>query len=110
MKKKHQGKALVPGRKPGGGGGGGALILDRNLVPRIEQYAQNHPVNDVDEVAEYLRTSYKEYQRRQLGVFRTMVTRAMGAIQRKGGDVSTPHQQVRRPLSRPTVTRQVVSI
>lgn len=98
----------MPGRKPGGGGGGGALILDRNLVPRIEQYAQNHPVNDVDEVAEYLRTSYKEYQRRQLGVFRTMVTRALGAIQRRGGDVSTAHQQVGCAFSRPAVPKDVI--
>ena len=63
----------------------GGLVLDRMLVPRIEQYALNNAYTDADEVAEYLRRAYKEYQRRQLGPFRTMVARAIAVVQRKGG-------------------------
>ena len=36
-----------------GGGGGG--ILDKMLVPRLANYAMNHELSDLDEVAEDLR-------------------------------------------------------
>ncbi|PNH09873.1 hypothetical protein TSOC_003480, partial [Tetrabaena socialis] len=63
-------------------------LLDRQMVPRIERYAlenENNDYTDVEEVAAYLRQKYQEYQRRQQAPFRKMVTRAIDAIQRKGG-------------------------
>jgi hypothetical protein len=57
--------------------------LDRNLVPRIEQYALNKDVNDVDALVDHLRRSYKEYQRRQIGALRQMVVKAVQIVQRK---------------------------
>eukprot|EP00959_Pyramimonas_sp_CCMP1952_P271678 5680063-Pyramimonas_sp.AAC.1 len=38
---------------PSGGGGGG--IVDRLLMPRLEQYALNNDYNDIDETVEYMR-------------------------------------------------------
>ncbi|GBF93534.1 ribosome biogenesis ATPase [Raphidocelis subcapitata] len=58
--------------------------LDRNLVPRLEQYALNGDLNDVEAVVDHLRRSYKEYQRRQIGALRQMVLRAIQIVQRKG--------------------------
>ncbi|KAG2428143.1 hypothetical protein HXX76_011823 [Chlamydomonas incerta] len=86
MKKKH---GIM--KRPGGSGGGGGL-LDRLLVPRIEQYAVNNNYTEIDEVVEHLRKTYKEYQRRQLGPFRTMVTRAVGILQHKGEQTGTELQ------------------
>jgi tRNA A37 N6-isopentenylltransferase MiaA len=63
--------------KPGGG------VLDRSLVPRIEDYLDGDMSMDVDEVIEHLRQTYREYQRRQSGPFRQMVARAVDVIQRK---------------------------
>lgn len=57
--------------------------LDRNLVPRIEQYAMNRDISDIDAVVDHLRRSYKEYQRRQIGALRQMVSRAVLIVQRK---------------------------
>jgi hypothetical protein len=57
--------------------------LDRNLVPRIENYALNRDLNDVDAVVDHLRRSYKEYQRRQIGALRQMVVRAVQVVQKK---------------------------
>jgi hypothetical protein len=57
--------------------------LDRNLVPRVEQYALNRDVSDLDAVVDYLRRSYKEYQRRQVGALRQMVLKAVQIVQRK---------------------------
>lgn len=74
-------------RSPGGLGGSG--VLDRNLVPRIEAFAHNNDYNDVDEVADYLRRNYKEYQRKQTGPFRQMVYKAIQILQARGG-VSKP--------------------
>lgn len=82
MKKKHTlGKRI--GKRPLAPGITGRQILDRLLLPRIEQYAVNNNYTDVDEVIDYLRRTYKEYQRRQLPPFRTMVTRAINTLQRK---------------------------
>jgi len=67
-----------------GGSGLSVAQLDRNLVPRLEQYAMNRDVNDVDAVVDHLRRSYKEYQRRQIGALRQMVVRAVQIVQRKG--------------------------
>lgn len=72
------------GRKQGAGSGGGGLF-DRNLVPRIENYALNHEL-DIDDVVDHLRVSYKEYQRQKVQVLRQMVSRAAAVLQRKGVD------------------------
>lgn len=74
---------------PGSGGG----LMDRLLMPRIENYALNHDYTDVDDVVDYLRTSYREYQRKQMGPFRAMVVKAVGIIQRRGG-VDKPEIQL----------------
>lgn len=75
-------KAAHKGRSPGGGGSG---VLDRNLIPRIENYASNNDYTDVDEVAEYLRRAYKEYARKPSGPFRQMISKAVQIIQARGG-------------------------
>ncbi|GIL77999.1 hypothetical protein Vretifemale_7455, partial [Volvox reticuliferus] len=87
--KKKQGICKRPLSK----GPGAGLLLDRLLIPRIEQYGLNNNYSDVDGVIEYLRRTYREYQRRQLGPFRTMVTRAIGTLQRKGG-IAKPELQL----------------
>ncbi|GIL66159.1 hypothetical protein Vafri_19666, partial [Volvox africanus] len=87
--KKKQGICKRPLTK----GPGAGLLLDRLLIPRIEQYGLNNNFSDVDGVIEYLRRTYREYQRRQLGPFRTMVTRAIGTLQRKGG-IAKPELQL----------------
>ena len=53
-----QKKLLTPTSGVSGGG-----ILDKNLVPRITNYAMNHSISDLDEVAEGLRSTYRDYQR-----------------------------------------------
>ena len=68
--------------------GGAAYLLDRNIVARIEAYALNNDVTDVDGVVAYLQGAYKEYQRRQGGVLRQMAAKAIAIVQRKG--VSKP--------------------
>lgn len=64
-----------------GKSGGG--LLDRSLVPRIQQYALNRDINDLDALVDHLRRSYKEYQRRQIGALRQMVLRAVQILQHK---------------------------
>lgn len=70
----------------------GPLLLDRNLAPRIEEYALNHDVSDVDDVVEHLRRNYKEYQRKQVAALRQMVTRALQVVQQRG--VTKPELQL----------------
>ncbi|KXZ48460.1 CDC48 protein [Gonium pectorale] len=91
MKKKR----FAPVKRPltEKGAGAGSQLLDRLLIPRIEQYALNNNYTEVDEVVDYLRRTYKEYQRRQLRQLQTMVTRAIGIIQKKGG-VAKPELQL----------------
>ncbi|KAF6258779.1 P-loop containing nucleoside triphosphate hydrolase protein [Scenedesmus sp. NREL 46B-D3] len=72
--------------------GGSPYLLDRNLMPRIEQYALNHDITDVDDVVDYLRRSYKEYQRKQVAALRQMVTKAVQVVQQKG--VAKPELQL----------------
>lgn len=59
----------------------GPLLLDRNITPRIAEYALNHDISDVDDVVEYLRRNYKEYQRRQVATLKHMVVRALQVVQ-----------------------------
>jgi hypothetical protein len=63
---------------------GASSILDKLLVPRIENYASNNDCNDTDALVEYLRRNYKEYQRSKLGPFTQMVAKAVHIVQRKG--------------------------
>jgi hypothetical protein len=72
--------------------GGSPYLLDRNLTPRIEQYALNHDITDIDDVVEYLRRSYKEYQRKQVAALRQMVSKAVQVVQQKG--VAKPELQL----------------
>lgn len=72
-------------------GGGNAGILDRALVPRIENYAMNNEL-DLDDVVEYLRSAYREYQRQKLAPFRLMVERAILVAKRRGQ--SKPELQI----------------
>jgi sulfur relay (sulfurtransferase) DsrC/TusE family protein len=72
------------GSKQGSKQGSSPYLLDRNLTPRIEQYALNHDITDTDEVVDYLRRSYKEYQRRPVAALRQMVVKAVQVVQRKG--------------------------
>jgi iron-sulfur cluster repair protein YtfE (RIC family) len=72
--------------------GGSPYMLDRNLTPRIEQYALNHDITDIDDVVDYLRRSYKEYQRKQVAALRQMVTKAVQVVQQKG--VAKPEVQL----------------
>ena len=69
-----------------------AFVLDRNLAPRIEEYALNHDITDVDDVVDYLRRSYKEYQRKQVAALRQMVVRALQVVQHRG--VKKPELQL----------------
>lgn len=73
-------------------GGSSTLLLDRNLVPRLEEYALNHDVSDVDDVVDHLRRSYKEYQRKQVTALRQMVTRALQVVQQRG--LAKPELQI----------------
>eukprot|EP00775_Hariotina_reticulata_P005385 gene5385-5621_t len=72
------------GNKQGSKQGSSPYLLDRNLTPRIEQYALNHDISNPDEVVDYLRRSYKEYQRRPVAALRQMVVKAVQVVQRKG--------------------------
>jgi len=67
-------------------------LLDRNLAPRIEEYALNHDITDVEDVVDYLRRNYKEYQRKQVAALRQMVVRAVQVVQQKG--VPKPELQI----------------
>ena len=40
---------------------------------------------DVDDVVDYLRGAYKEYQRKPMGPFQAMVARAISCVQDQGG-------------------------
>ena len=63
----------------------GPYLLDRLIVPRIENFAQNNDYTDIEAVAEYLRGVYREYQRHKLGPFRSQVAKAVQFIQQRGG-------------------------
>lgn len=87
-----RGKHNKGSRRDSAGSQKGPLLLDRNLTPRIEEYALNHDISDVDDVVEYLRRNYREYQRKQVAALRQMVTRALQVVQQKG--VAKPELQI----------------
>ena len=64
-------------KRPNSAGSGGAAPLDRFIIPRVRQYADNNSIEDVDEVAEHLRAQYREYQRQKVQIFRMQVARAV---------------------------------
>jgi acyl-homoserine lactone acylase PvdQ len=59
-------------------------LLDRQLIPRIEQLAARTDITDIDEVVEQLRLTHKDYQRKQVAALRQMVTKAVQVVQQKG--------------------------
>lgn len=63
----------------------GAGLFDKLLVPRLENYASNNDVTDIEAACDYLRRCYKEYQRQKLPALRQQVERAVDVIARKGG-------------------------
>ena len=63
----------------------GPYLLDRLIVPRIESFAQNNDYTDIEAVSDYLRGVYREYQRHNLGPFRSQVAKAIQFIQQRGG-------------------------
>lgn len=74
-------------------------MLDRLLLPRIENFALNNSIAEIDEVVDFLRRSYKEYTRKQMGPFRKQVARAIDILERKGGPQKPElHLEVRRVL------------
>lgn len=62
----------------------GSSIFDRLLVPRIESHGLNNDITDVEEVTEYLRRSYKEYQRQKTVPFKKQVERAIEIVLNQG--------------------------
>ena len=54
---------------------------DPLLVPRIEQYAQNHSLDDPQDVAKWLRGVFKEYERKPWQPFVQAVQRAISKVQ-----------------------------
>lgn len=60
---------------------GGSSLLDRNLAPRVEEYSRRADIWDVDDVAEHLRATYKEYQRIKMGPFKLQVAKAVQIVQ-----------------------------
>ncbi|XP_057828162.2 cell division control protein 48 homolog C-like [Cryptomeria japonica] len=56
-------------------------FFDRLILPRVEQYAINHDVHDLDATVNYLRTNYREYRRHKEDPFRKIVLRAIQTLQ-----------------------------
>jgi hypothetical protein len=70
-------------------------LLDRQLIPRIEQLAARTDITDIDEVVELLRMAHKDYQRKQVAALRQMVTKAVQVVQQKGSARREAQLQVR---------------
>lgn len=66
----------------------GGVVLDRFLIPRIRSYAENNPIDDIDEVVEKMRAMYRDYQRQKVKVFHMQVARAISAVQNEQGQSS----------------------
>ncbi|CAM6099845.1 unnamed protein product [Calypogeia fissa] len=80
------------GGSSGGGGGGGrhrsglasdSYLLDPLLLPRLEQYAHNNQLSNINNAVDYLRTNYREYRRKQQGPFRKLVIKAVHILKRR---------------------------
>lgn len=62
------------------GGPRSGAVMDRFLISRVEQFAIDNDLSDIDACVEHLRASYREYQRHKLGPFRTQVSRAVASL------------------------------
>lgn len=82
----------MKGKKSPGGGG---TLYDRLLVPRLSDFALNHTL-ELDSAVEYLRTTYREYNRQKLGPFRNQVARAIEQVIQRGVKKPELRLQVRR--------------
>jgi ribosome biogenesis ATPase len=59
---------------------------DPLLVPRIEQYSLNNSLSDPHEVAQYLKSVYREYERKQSAPFVQAVSRAIARVRSRGSN------------------------
>jgi sigma54-dependent transcription regulator len=59
-------------------------LYDKLLVPRLENYASNHDLSEIDDCVEYLRTNYPEYRRQKIAALKSQVVRGVDFISRKG--------------------------
>eukprot|EP00252_Welwitschia_mirabilis_P027148 TRINITY_DN9219_c0_g1_i1.p1 TRINITY_DN9219_c0_g1~~TRINITY_DN9219_c0_g1_i1.p1 ORF type:complete len:719 (-),score=133.54 TRINITY_DN9219_c0_g1_i1:796-2952(-) len=69
------------GAKPAQRRGLKLSFFDRLIVPRLQHYAINHNLLDVDAAVDYLRTNYREYRRQKQDPFRKTVQRALEQLQ-----------------------------
>ena len=65
-------------------GPGHVYVKPTDMHDRVIVWIQNNEL-DVDDVVEYLRGAYKEYQRKPMGPFQAMVARAVACVQDQGG-------------------------
>jgi hypothetical protein len=83
-------------RAGGSGGGSGAnnrnrsgfgasesYILDPHLLPRLEEYARNHQLSNINNTVDDLRKTYREYRRKQQGPFRKLVIKAVHILRKR---------------------------
>jgi hypothetical protein len=89
---RHNPRKGLQQREPGQRGGAGPS--DPNLLSRLEEYAQNHQLSDIDGALGYLQRNYPEYKRKQVVPFRKYlalqipaVRRRMSAAQREGDEI-----------------------
>jgi ribosome biogenesis ATPase len=72
-------------------------FFDRLILPRLEHYAINHDLLDLDSVVDYLRTNYREYRRHKEDPFRKTVLRAIRTLQSsRANDYETPKNTKRK--------------
>lgn len=77
--KKHQ--AGMSSKRPSPASGGAPL--DRFVIPRVRNYAYSNSIDDIDEVAEHLRSTYREYKRQKVQIFRMQVARAVAIVRQE---------------------------
>ena len=63
--------------------------MDPQLLPRVEKCLGDAPTPDVSDVAEKLRQSFREYQRKPLALFHKLVAKAVEVSGWRGCEVST---------------------
>ncbi|KAH9325944.1 hypothetical protein KI387_006122, partial [Taxus chinensis] len=71
-------------------------FFDRLIVPRVEQYAINHDLHDVDATVHYLRTNYREYRRHKEDPFRKIVLRAIQTLEQSTTNNNDSSQRKRK--------------
>lgn len=60
--------------------GRGGQLFERLLISRLAKYGQDHDLRDIDECIQYLKSTYKEYQRQKAAPLRTQVTRVVAQL------------------------------